>query len=264
MVDEERVTAWNWQTGVKDTVWLNSDRTPEQRRSVARKVAQRVDDQRKRADEAARIAQRLVSGAVSGAHAYLSRKGFPEEKALTVDAAMTREIGGKYLISGERAIVIPARIGGQVRSVQLIWEDGTKKFLAGGEMGGASHRISSGSETWLCEGFATGLSLRAALHSLYRPATILVCFSASNIVEVAKTVRGRCFIAADHDAPPKAKPEQFGGLGAGEYYARAAEKPYLMPDLVGTDINDLHCSSGIFAVQSLILSATRQAGRRVA
>ncbi|PWJ73846.1 putative DNA primase/helicase [Pseudaminobacter salicylatoxidans] len=264
MVDDDRVTAWNWQTGVRHTVWLDSDRTPEQRRVSARKVAERAEDQRRRADDAAKVAQRIVSSAVPANHPYLSMKGFPDEKALTLDAAAIRDIGGRYLVpdGGQRAIVIPVRIGGQIRSIQLIWEGGTKKFLAGGEIGGASHRISNGSETWLCEGYATGLSLRAALHSLYRPATVLVCFSASNIVAVAKTINGRCFVAADHDAPPKVNPNQFGGLGAGEYYAKASGKPYMMPDLIGTDINDLHCRQGIFPVQSLVLSATRRAAHR--
>jgi putative DNA primase/helicase len=154
---------------------------------------------------------------------------------------------------------VPARIDAHVVSAQLIWGDGTKKFLYGGEMGGASHRIASGADTWLCEGYATGLSLRAALWGLNRHDTILLCFSAANIAKVAPAVRGRCFIAADNDAPPKANPDQFGGLGTGEFYARKSGRPYLMPPEQGQDVNDLHTAAGIFAVQRLISNLLREA-----
>ncbi|WP_299641045.1 toprim domain-containing protein [Devosia sp.] len=159
------------------------------------------------------------------------------------------------------AIVVPARIGQRLASVQLIWANGTKRFLYGGDMGGAAHRIATGGDTWLCEGYATGLSLRLALKGLNRRDTVLVCFSAANIAKVASVVRGRCFIAADHDAPPKAKPDQFGGLGAGEHFARKAERPYLMPPAEGMDVNDLHQEAGIFEVQRLISMLIRGEGR---
>lgn len=121
-------------------------------------------------------------------------------------------------------------------------------------MGGAVHRIAKGRDTWLCEGYATGLSLRVALKSLNRADTILVCFSAFNIVAVARSINGRCFIAADHDKPMP----QFDGLGTGEHWARAAGKPYAMPPALG-DINDMHMQGGIFAVQKLVSELIRRA-----
>lgn len=265
MCDEERVTVVNWQTGDKVTVWLKEERTVEDRRRYA--AMRREDDRRaqEKAARAGRIAASIVAVAAPASHPYTVNKGFPNERPLVVAADDVRRLAGftdrdgnfvpaEYLVpdGGKTAIVIPARIGARVSSVQLIWADGTKKFLAGGDLQGAFHRISSGTATWLCEGYATGLSLRAALKGLSRSDTVLVCFTASNIAKVAQSVRGRCFIAADHDAPPKAKPEQFGGLGAGEYFARKAGKPYVMPEVVGTDVNDLHRASGVFAVQRLI------------
>nr|WP_236042282.1 toprim domain-containing protein [Nitratireductor aquimarinus] len=152
---------------------------------------------------------------------------------------------------------MPARFGSRVTSVQLIWEDGTKKFLAGGEIGGSCDRIGKGADTWLCEGLATGLSLRAALKGLRRADTILCCFSASNVAQVARSVKDRTFIAADHDNPV----EQFGWKGTGEYYAEAAGKPYFMPPDEGTDINDFHMEKGIFALQKLVATFLRRAGK---
>lgn len=100
--------------------------------------------------------------------------------------------------------------------------------------------------------------MRAALKGLRLSATILCCFSASNIVAVIRSVRGRCFIAADHDKPL----DQFGGLGTGEYYARLADVPYGMPPDVKMDFNDMHQHSGIYAVQRVLTST--MARRRAA
>ena len=98
------------------------------------------------------------------------------------------------------------------------------------------------------------MSLRAALKSLSRPDAVLCCFSASNVAAVARLIQGKCFIAADHDKPMP----QFDGLGTGEHWARIAGKPYTMPPEPG-DVNDMHMSAGIFAVQRLITDLIRRA-----
>lgn len=258
ILDDDHVFACNWQTGSKVTVWLKEERTPEDRKRVAVRRQQRQTEDEHRARRAADQAARLIDAARLGSHPYLISKGFPQERALTVHEKQVRQIVGDYIVVGLRAIVVPARIGQQLTGVQLIWEDGTKKFLFGGIMGGASHRLASGADTWLCEGFATGLSLRAALRGLNRTDQVLVCFSASNIAKVAGVTHGRRFIAADHDAAPAANPDQFGGLGAGEFFARATQLPHLMPADVGDDVNDVHVRDGIFAVQRLIADLLRR------
>ncbi|MGV8833264.1 MAG: toprim domain-containing protein [Devosia sp.] len=260
MCDDSRATAMNWTTGEVVTVWLNESRTPEEKRRYADQRRADVDHDRERALKAGRVAAVIVKSAQPDEHPYLNRKGFALDRPLTIGAELLASIAGAYLVpeGGKTAIVVPARIGQRLASVQLIWSSGAKKFLAGGEMGGAAHRISTGADTWLCEGYATGLSLRMALKGLNRRDTVLVCFSASNIAKVAATIQGRCFVAADHDAPPVAKPNQFGGLGAGEFYAVRAGAPYIMPPTEGMDINDMHQSAGIFAVQKLISTMIRQ------
>lgn len=263
ILDEERVTAVNWQTGDKTTVWLREERTVEDRKRYAQARRAQDAEDRKRAERAADIARQIIAAARPGPHAYLARKGFRDEQALAIAKSDVARIGGAYLVpsGAAEAIVIPARIGKRITSVQLIWEDGTKKFLYGGEMGGAAHRISTGRDTWLCEGYATALSVRAALQGLNRPSTILVCFSASNIARVADALsrQARCFVAADNDAPPAARPEQFDGMGAGEYFARKAGRPYVIPPELGTDFNDFHVDQGIFAVQRVLMKLHREA-----
>lgn len=254
ILDENRVTAHNWQTGETVTVWLRDDVPPKERRRIAFEVEQEKDRQKGRAARAAKLALRIVEDATPAKHTYLAGKGFPDEVALVISADYLRRHAGEYLIAGDRAIVMPARKGNRLTSVQLIWEDGVKKFLAGGSIAGSCHRVAKGRDIWLCEGLATGLSLRAALKGLGRADTVLCCFSASNVAEVARSVSGRCYIAADHDKPM----EQFEGLGTGEHWARATGKPYAMPPEQG-DINDLHMRDGIFAVQKLISQTIKEA-----
>lgn len=261
MVEEDRATAFNWQTGEKQTVWLNGERSEEDRRKSARVHAERQREQRQQADRASGIAQQIVAAAQLSTHPYLIGKGFRDERVMTVGADVVQRLtGGNYAIAGNRAIVVAARRDEQVTTVQLIWEDGTKKFIFGGAVDGASHRIGTGVDTWLCEGLATGLSLRAALHGLRIKATILCCFSAANVAAVARrsSGRGRTFIAADNDKPMP----QFDNLGTGEHYARQTGFPYGMPPTVRTDFNDMHQEAGIFAVQRGLTKI--MAARRVA
>ena len=210
IVNERHVTAWNWQTGVSVTVSMGEASNRVEHHHVANQVEAARARQEERARQAASIAHALVEAAQSARHPYLSGKGFNDERPLVIEADYVREHAGGYLVrdGGQKAIVMPARIGARITSVQLIWEDGTKKFLAGGAIGGASHRIAKGADTWLCEGLATGLTLRAALKSMRRSDTVLCCFSAGNIAKVAGTIKGRCFIVTDNDKPQ----EQFGGL----------------------------------------------------
>ncbi|RDE08368.1 toprim domain-containing protein [Pelagibacterium lacus] len=259
--DEDRVTCVNWQTGDKATVWVKSEFTPAEKKRFAERRARDRRDDRERAARAASIAALIIRAAKFDTHGYLAAKGFPSGKALVASAEIIGALGGEYLVpaGGRSAIVVPAQIGKRISSVQLIWEDGTKKFLFGGEMSGAFHTVASGRVTWICEGYATALTVCAALRGLNRHDAVLVGFSASNIVKVARAISGRCFIAADHDAPPKVKPEQFGGLGAGEYFARQAERPYTIPPEMGDDFNDMHQSEGIFAVQRVLSKLIREA-----
>ena len=252
IVNAYHVSAWNWRTGAASTVKIGGDQNedPIQRRKIARQIDIEKEKQSARSRRAAKTAQKILDAAVSSTHPYLSGKGFPNEPALVVGSDVIAKIAGDYLVpdGGQNAIVMPARRGSDLTSVQLIWEDGTKKFLSGGAIDGASCRIAKGTAyTWLCEGLATGLSLRLALKGLKRSDTVLCCFSAGNVAAVARSLAGQCFIVTDNDKPQ----DVLGGLGAGEYFARSAGRPYLMPPEHG-DINDMHMRHGIFAVQKTI------------
>ncbi len=263
IVNEQHVTAWNWRTGEKHTVGLKDEEyTPAERKEIARKIAQQEKRKKERAREAAAVAVAMLAKAKPAQHPYLISKGFQHERAPVIDAASVLSIAGefsRYLLpenGGERAIVVPARQpGNRITSLQLIWEDGSKKFLFGGEMENAAFRLASGNFIWLCEGYATGLSLRAALKALHRADGVVCCFSAYNVKVVANSLRVRRAIVTDNDKPMR----QFGGMGTGEWYTRQTNLPYLMPPQLGDDLNDVHMRDGIFAVQRLLSNFIREA-----
>lgn len=170
-------------------------------------------------------ARRIVAASQMGHHPYLERKGFPTERGLI----------------HEDALVIPMRRDGGIESVQRIWPDGRKKFLAGARASGTSFELGRGGLRWLVEGYATGLSVRAALKLLYRADTVVVCFSASGLAHQ----RGHT-VVADHDES-----------GTGQKYAEATRLPYWMPDTVG-DANDYHLARGIRALADELRALLRR------
>ena len=183
-------------------------------RPITRKPRTSARDQRVLA-KAIKKAQWIIDHSTTSTHQYLIRKGFPDHKSLT----------------WEEKLVIPIRDWqGTLLSVQLIQEDGTKRFLRHTKVKGGRFVLGSGPERWVVEGFATGLSIKAALDSLYRRARVLVAFSAANILEVAR--RGDRIIA-DHDPG-----------GQGEKYARKTGCRWWMPAQPG-DACDVHCRDGL-------------------
>ena len=148
-------------------------------RPQASRAPSRVDPEKERRQAAARIeAQSMLDRSHRAAHDYLARKGFPHEVALCLD----------------RNLLVPMRdhSTNRLNSIQTIARDGTKKFLAGGKASGSVFKMGSGQTRWLVEGFATGLSVRAALRSMYLDDAVIVCFSAGNLAKISGTyVAGR-------------------------------------------------------------------------
>jgi putative DNA primase/helicase len=131
--------------------------------------------------KAAQKATFIMNNAVKEQHPYLIRKGFVDKGLIWNDL-----------------LVLPMRILGNLVGCQLISQDGTKRFLSGQRTKGASLVIDNKGRNILCEGFATGMSVRRAMKHLRERYTIHVCFSAGNMVEVAKNLRDPLVIA-DND-----------------------------------------------------------------
>jgi phage/plasmid primase-like uncharacterized protein len=116
-------------------------------------------------------------------HAYLDGKGFPDER------------GNVLALESGPLLLIPMRVSGRLVGVQTITTDGEKKFLFGQQCSGAEYVIDNKGRDFFCEGYATGLSVRAALSALKMRYRVHVCFSAHNLAKLA----GNCDGGIDSD-----------------------------------------------------------------
>jgi len=149
--------------------------------NAAAKRRQIEQDRLKRQQAAKGKAAFILGNATQQPHAYLKRKGFDESG---------------WVWNG--LLVVPMRIKSSLVGCQLINPDGGKRFLAGQITKGASLMIDNKGRDILCEGFATGLSVRRALKHLKERYRIHICFSAGNMLEISKTVTNPLVIA-DND-----------------------------------------------------------------
>lgn len=240
------VQAWDGDGVVR---WFNDpDAKPwteaEKRAWAAKREAERVRLVR-RQQAAARRAAEMVASATPGRHGYLDLKG--------LHACTGLVLPDESLIVPMRNLATNALQGAQV--IRWLPEDRTweKKMLPGTVAKGAVLRLGPprALETILCEGYATGLSIDAAARQMRLSASVLVCFSDSNMALVAPQVRGKRVVFADNDES-----------GAGERAAKATGLPYCMSDVVGEDANDLHVRAGLMAVCKLLMAVRREVAPR--
>lgn len=247
--DGQRGWVMNWEHG--DTVqwwndpqarpWTEADKAAwAEKRRIAQAERQRAQHR------AAALAAELVAQAAPAEHGYLRAKGFAEVKGLTLD-------DGATLLIPMRDLATNALIGAQrIRLVDNAWE---KRYLHGQRTTGAVFVLGQrkASETWLIEGFATGLSVERALRQLHIPASVMVTFSAHNLQHCAAHTAGRRFVFADNDVSE-----------TGQKAAIATGLPWVMSPETGEDANDLHMRAGLLAVCKLVMNARRQPPRPAA
>jgi len=228
----------DWSTGLSETWKDDSHHDDAESRRLERaareEARRRAQADAKRALEVERQAARMLTEAKYDTHPYLVAKGFKHTLGLTWN--------GKLLVP-IRAVEDYSRI----LSMQIIGTDGEKRFLTGGRVKGGIHRLgpATAPRVALCEGFATGLTLKAALDCLPGPWAVVVCFSAGNMITVAQEFPS-AVVCADNDASK-----------TGENAARATGLRWVMPPEAG-DFNDLQCSRGVVGksyVSQLLWSA---------
>ncbi|MBV9825736.1 MAG: DUF927 domain-containing protein, partial [Alphaproteobacteria bacterium] len=211
------------------------------RARAAAERAQREQELTRRHGEIADKAARICAGSLPcpADHPYLIRKGVQPHGVL-----ISRD-----------AIVVPLFKDGQLRSVQFVYQDGAKRFLAGGEVKGCSYTIEGAPErVIIAEGFATAATLHEATGF-----TVKVAFDCGNLAPVAGAARSefpdaQIIVAADDDCRTVGNPgltkASDAAAGVGGYIA--------IPDFGesrpegATDFNDLARHAGIAAVRSCI------------
>lgn len=232
--DGERGWVMDW-AGEAKPIWFDSGKTwtEEEKRSWARRRALAAQAQEERHETAARTARNVLKFAEMKTHPYLELKGFPEERGLVIEDALLVPMRNVQtnLIQGYQSI----RWSPELRRYD-------KKMLTGMRARNAVFPLGNSPDVWLVEGYATGLSVRAALRASGIGARVLVTFSANNLVEVAGRIGGRRWVFADNDESR-----------TGEEAARETGLPYTMADTVGWDANDLHRHEGLFAVTAKVM-----------
>mgnify|MGYP003417598236 len=234
VLDGEHGVAHCFRCGYVETRRAERELTPAERQALARRLdALRSDhdaEQRQRqADAAAAAAVRWAAAVPAADHPYLQRKAV-QAHGLRVEARHT--------------LLVPMRdTTGELRSLQSIAPDGTKRFMPGGRVKACYHGIGKPSgRLVVCEGYATG----ATLHEETGHA-VAVAFNAANLLPVAQALRAKfpriaLVVASDDDWQTEGNP----GLTAATEAARAIGGRLAVPDFTGydrsnkdTDFNDL-------------------------
>ena len=236
--DGQRGWVMDW-SGEARVVWYEDPHakpwTDDEKRAWAAKRASQTTEQERRYQQAAQQADAHLRAATVQTHPYLEYKGFKDEQGLVQD----------------EALLVPMRnvVTNKLQGYQSIkWDPETRKYdkkmLYGMRAKNAVFLMGQreAPDSWLVEGFATGLSVRNALRSVGMKATVVVCFSASNLIQVADQIPGRRFVFADNDESK-----------TGEKAAIETGLPWTMADEVGWDANDLHLNNGLFAVVKKIM-----------
>jgi putative DNA primase/helicase len=237
------VFAWD---GEARTQWYDDPNakpwTDEEKRAWAVRRRTAAVEQERKYESAALRAAVMLRATSPGPHDYLIRKGLPRNEGLV-------------LPDGELLVPMRNLATNELQGAQVIrwlpeemkWE---KKMVPGMRAKGAVLRLGlkTAPETILCEGYATGLSIELAARQMRLNASVLVCFSDSNMVYVSGLLtKGKRIVFADNDKS-----------GAGERAARETGLPYCMSEIEGEDANDVHVRGGLMPVCSLLMKARTQ------
>lgn len=234
------VFAWDGEAKVQ---WYEDPNakpwTDAEKRAWAAKRQSMNADQARKHENAALRASVMLRSTKPDHHDYLIRKRLGDVRGLVMP-------------EGELFVPMRSLTTNELQGAQVIrwlpeemrWE---KKMIPGMRAKGAVLRLGPprATETCLCEGYATGLSIEMAARQVRLSVAVLVCFSDSNMVHVAGLMKGgRRYVFADNDKSM-----------AGEKAAKTTGLPYCMSDREGEDANDLHARAGLMAVQGLLMRA---------
>jgi putative DNA primase/helicase len=239
----------DWSTGLSQ-VWIDESHIDNEASRKALRDAQERERRYARELErnqaaVARDAARIASEATLQTHPYLVRKGFADLLGMVCD--------GRLVVPVSDLEQYPRPI-----SLQFISADGEKKFMPGGRTKLGVYRLgvhhSKARRVTLCEGYATALSIQAALRMLPGAHCVYACFSALNMERVSDALGSKCdaLVCADND-PLKGLPGK--EHKAGEEAAKRTGRRWVMPAEVGQDWNDVHVNHGLRAVMEAIRSA---------
>ena len=248
-----------WRTGVSQRVHVDwrgigdAERAELAAQRAARSAAEQAERARLAAQAQMSAAELWRSAAPQGQSAYLARKA--------VDAEACRFLPDGSIVVPLLRYDLPREAA--LQALQRIWPDGRKRFTRGFAKPGCSLRlglVTLAEPILVCEGYATGLTLRMATA---RRLPVFVALDAGNLAPVCTLLRAlypACplLICADDDwrtTGPDGKPLNVGRAKAHKV-SRERERvsvtyPAFKPATRAagdTDFNDLHCRDGLHEV----------------
>ncbi len=264
----------SYKTGDSQKVevdWKPLAQAERQRLQAQHAAAKAAEDEARRQEAelaALGAADLWLAAHKSGESKYLTRKGVTGEAC-------------RYLHDG--SIVIPLLRYDQpresaLRGVQRIFADGAKRFTKGFAKTGCALRLGTvvpGRVILVCEGYATGLTLRMATSRMF---VVYVALDAGNLVHAVPLLRelhSDCPLLICGDDDHLTRDQQTGKLNnPGRTTARKVAKTvehcdFLWPVFAAatrgpkdTDFNDLHARQGLDAVTRQINSVLHAMGQK--
>ncbi|EZH79357.1 TOPRIM and DUF927 domain-containing protein, partial [Aeromonas hydrophila] len=179
---------------------------------------------------------------------YLARKSLGV-CLCAVNRILIREAGENF---PPASLIVPLyNEAAELVNVQLIRDDGTKRYLAGGQKAEAYHRIDGGELVAVTEGYATGLSVNLATG-----ATVYCAMDSGNLLNVAEITRrqhptAEIIICGDHDLDEAGQRNEVTQRQT-EGAALAVGAVVALPPVQG-DWNDYHQVHGLAKTQEAIM-----------
>ncbi len=223
------------------------ERIHQQQQTRAGQVRQQVELRR---HKAARRAAAIMQDSEQAHAPYLARKSLGV-CLCAVNRILIREAGENF---PPASLIVPLyNEAAELVNVQLIRDDGTKRYLAGGQKAEAYHRIDGGELVAVTEGYATGLSVNLATG-----ATVYCAMDSGNLLNVAEITRrqhptAEIIICGDHDLDEAGQRNEITQRQT-EGAALAVEAVVALPPVQG-DWNDYHQVHGLAKTQEAIMIA---------
>ncbi|HHQ4614676.1 TPA: primase-helicase zinc-binding domain-containing protein, partial [Aeromonas veronii] len=221
-----------------------------ERERIHQQQQTRAGQEELRRHKAARRAAAIMQDSEQAHAPYLARKNLGV-CLCAVNRILIRDAGENF---PPASLIVPLyNEANELVNVQLIREDGTKRYLAGGQKQQAFHRLNGGELVAVVEGYATGLSVHLATG-----ATVYCAMDSGNLLNVAKIARrqhptAKIIICGDYDldeAGHRNEITQHQTDGA----ALAVGAVVALPPIQG-DWNDYHQAHGLTKTQEAIMSA---------
>ena len=237
------------------------------RAMAAQEQARREAETRERQDRVAAHASALYQAlpAAPHTHPYLVKKGVKASGALRLDDGSIQADRQLRLNAANQLIIAMHNIHDDIRTLQAITPDGSKRLATGGEKMGnfcvVGGTLKDGQPLVLAEGYATAASAAMALEY-----PVVMTVDSGNLVKVAAALHARypaspVLVLGDDDLPTPRRPKNPGRESA-EEAARLTGGTALLPDFSWTelsqglsDFNDLHQAHGLDALRDYLKPA---------